>query len=113
MEIIGLLGLLVAGVFLGFVWRDTTSDPLQKKVAAWAANALPVNANHLQKIKEYLIELENTPDNQGEMADVLLALMLHAESKGIDLLGAGSAKFQVIKTRVYGACDERGVSRHI
>lgn len=113
MEIIGLLGVLVSGFFLGFVWRDATSDPLQKKVAAWAANALPTNANHLQKIKEELIELEAQPDDQGEMADVLLALMLHAESRGIDLLGAGYEKFRVIKTRVYGACDERGVARHI
>lgn len=113
MEIIGLLGLVVAGFYLGVVWRDAASDPLQKEVAAWAANALPTNANHLQKIKEELMELESTPDDQNEMADVLLSLMLHSESKGIDLLGAGRAKFQVVKRRVYGACDERGVARHI
>lgn len=113
MEIIGLLGVLVSGVFLGFMLRDATSESLQKQVAVWAADALPAEANHLAKIKDELIEIEASPGDAGEMADVLLALMLHAESHGVDLLSAGLAKLKVVQSRVYGSCDERGVSRHI
>lgn len=60
-------------------WRKSPAmETLQKAAAEWAKQALPLDANHLEKLKEELNELCDTPDSADEMADVCLALMIHA-----------------------------------
>jgi len=86
---------------------------LQRLLSIWAAKSLPDNANHLEKLKEEFGELLDQPTDPKEMADVLLALMLHAENNGVDLLAAGLKKFRIVIGREYGKVDSKGVSRHI
>ncbi len=52
---------------------------LQKLITDWAKATLPADANHLAKLREEYDELARTPSDPFEMADVLLALLLHAE----------------------------------
>lgn len=85
---------------------------LQKLLKIWADKALPDNTNHLEKLKEEFAELLDEPYDPTEMADVLLALMLHAESNGVDLLAAGLSKFRIVIGREYGELNSKGVSRH-
>lgn len=93
--------------------RVVTLCELQKGVAEWARAALPPEADHLKKLKEEMGELLESPCDAEEMADVCLALMLHAEKCGVDLLSAARAKLGAIRARAYGPCDENGVSRHL
>jgi len=86
---------------------------LQEELAQWSVCALPADANHFKKLEQELAELKDDPCNSMEMADVLLALMLHAERHGVDLLDAGRKKFEIVKTRKYGAVDANGISQHL
>lgn len=86
---------------------------LQRDLAEWATGAGVLGANHLAKVRDELEELESAPSDPHEMADVMLALMLHAEQNGVNLMDAALEKLGVVKTRTYGAPDERGVVRHI
>lgn len=86
---------------------------LQKEVAEWALQANIMGANHLAKVRDELDELDAPPADPMEMADVLLALMLHAEIHGVDLIAAAREKLEVVKTRTYGEPDGRGVVRHV
>ena len=86
---------------------------LQHELCGWAHDSNVLRANHLAKIRDELAELEAAPNDRMEMADVLLALMLHAEQNGVDLLLVGWQKLAIIKGRTYGDPDERGVIRHI
>lgn len=61
---------------------------IQNELAAWAATALHPNANHLKKLQEEFEELQSTPDDASEMADVFLALIIHASSTKTDLMAA-------------------------
>ena len=85
----------------------------QKELAQWAKDALPAGCNHLKKLEQELMELQDTPADAMEMADVGLALMLHAEQHGVDLLGAMRKKFEIVKTRKYGHVDADGISQHV
>lgn len=86
---------------------------LQDRLQHWASEALPANCNHFEKMKEELEELSDAPDDETEMADLLLALMLYADERGIDLLEAGERKLKLISNRKYGPVDGKGISRHI
>lgn len=90
-----------------------TADGFQNRLFAWAKSALPADANHFKKLQEEFKELLDYPKDPQEMADVFLALMLHAQANGICLMEAAHEKFGVVKGRVYGPCDENGISRHI
>ena len=95
-------------------FEDLARDgDLQRILAEWAKTAGVLGANHLAKVRDELIELEAMPDDPMEMADVLLALMLHAEQRGVDLLPVAAEKLEVVRTRTYGKPDERGVVRHV
>ena len=94
---------------LGVEWAGN----IQRDLADFAAKAGFLNANHLAKISDELDELFDFPEDPMEMADVLLALMLHAEQNGIDLISAARTKLAAVKTRTYGAPDNRGVVRHV
>ncbi len=63
---------------------------LQEHVVSWAAIALPSGANHLKKIHEEMEELMAAPADENEMADVLLALTIHAAYSKVDLFETGS-----------------------
>lgn len=86
---------------------------LQNDLYRWARATGVIKANHLAKLRDELEELEAAPNDCMEMADVLLALMLHAEQNGVDLLQVGRQKLEIIKGRTYGDPDERGVVRHL
>lgn len=86
---------------------------LQRELAEFAAIAGFLEANHLDKVGDELTELKDAPADRLEMADVVLALMLHAEQHGIDLMAAAHEKLAIVKTRTYGEPDERGVVRHV
>lgn len=86
---------------------------LQRELCEWASSVNILSANHVAKVRDELEELEKAEDDAMEMADVLLALMLHAEQNGVDLLRVGRQKLEIIKSRAYGEPDERGVVRHI
>jgi len=86
---------------------------MQHELACWADGAGIIGANHLTKVRDELIELESDPRDPMEMADVLLALMLHAAQNGVDLQVAAREKFEIVKSRVFGEPDERGVVRHL
>ena len=91
---------------------ERAQNGLQEQVALWASNALPSDANHLSKLIEEAEELQAAPGDPMEMADVLLALMLHAEENGVDLLAAGHEKLAIVQERHYGPADDRGITRH-
>lgn len=85
----------------------------QGELAQWANGNLPAGANHLKKLEQELAELKDAPSDPMEMADVGLALMLHAARNGVDLLGAMRKKFEIVKTRKYGPLDADGISQHV
>jgi NTP pyrophosphatase (non-canonical NTP hydrolase) len=89
----------------------TLSD-IQAELAAWAAEAVP-DADHLAKMREEFDELLDKPGNAHEMADLFMALLVHASSCGVDIEAAVMEKLQIVKGRTYGAPDENGVARHI
>ncbi len=85
---------------------------LQQRLAKFAKRAGFYTANHIGKIAEELDELRATPSDPHEMADIVLAVMLHADTHGVDLLAACQEKFCIVASREYGSHDHRGVVRH-
>lgn len=86
---------------------------LQQATAQWAERALPADANHLAKLKDEVLKLDQAPDSARKMANICLALMLHAEQHGVDLLTVAREKLAENQTRTYGPVDEQGITRHI
>ena len=95
--------------------RDWTH--LQGRVTEWAQRTFPdstLNAQ-LEHIHEELTEVEETPSDEFEWADVLLIFMHAALEQGLtmaDLYHACEKKFAIVQKRQWGDPDERGVVHH-
>lgn len=89
------------------------SERIQQQLACFAKRAGFYAANHLTKAGDELAELRDAPADPAEMADVVLAIMLHADQHGVDLLEACRKKLAAVTTRRYGLPDSRGVVRHL
>jgi ribA/ribD-fused uncharacterized protein len=89
--------------------------PFQQKLGAWADKTFPHsdNAAKIEHLKDELKELEETPSDGTEMADMFLILLHLAHSHGVDLLAEADKKLEICEKRKWGTPDERGVSHHI
>lgn len=102
------------------MYRDMHSStspllPLQKRLAKWARKVFPhsTQESRLEHLRRELKELEATPTNGEEMADVALILLHMAEEAGVDLGLEMRKKLEINEWRNWGAPDAKGVSHHV
>lgn len=93
--------------------NQTPPLPLQSLVAKWADQALPANANTETALLEELLELRAAPNSPSQIANVCLALMLHADRQGVDVLTVARDRLAILRSYEYGHYDENGLSRHV
>ena len=87
----------------------------QRTVGAWADATFP-NAtidSKMEHLRRETYEVQSTPKDPSEYADVLSLLIHAANSAGVDLFQAAKDKFEVIQLRKWGKPDEFGVVEHI
>lgn len=92
-------------------------NELQDRIAAWADRTFPGKslASTFEHLREELEEIEETPDDPHEWADVLLMLVHAAKSEGFSmsaLFDACEAKLAICQQRKWLPPDENGVVRH-
>lgn len=94
-------------------WKTT-----QKTIAEWSWNTFKDSTirSNIAHLRDEIDEIEETPENIEEWADVIILYMNAAHFSGHsmdDILKAVHAKHEKNKKRKWGEPDERGVVRHI
>lgn len=92
-------------------------DGLQDRTTAWANQTFPASglASTFAHLREELDEIEETPSDPHEWADVLLMLLHSSRNAGFsmsDLFAACEEKLAICQGRTWLEPDENGVVRH-
>ncbi len=90
----------------------------QKTIAEWSKNTFKDSTvlSNIAHLRDEIDEIEESPDNIIEWADVIILYMNAAYLSGHsmdDILIAVHKKFEKNKNRSWGEPDKRGVVKHI
>ena len=92
-----------------------TIEGLRVAALEWQADTFPQRTPH--SIATHLLreatELQQSPDDPSEIADVFLLLIALANEVGVDLARAVNAKLALNKARTWGTPDAHGVVEHV
>ena len=91
---------------------------LQVEVSDWAASVFGDSTLHarMEHIRRETYEIEESPDEPLEWADVMLIFLHAMHRQGMsmdDLLSACWEKFHIVRRRDWAKPDEHGVVEHI
>jgi NTP pyrophosphatase (non-canonical NTP hydrolase) len=90
------------------------SDEFVKAWDAYTDEHFPyTNAvGNSRKVVDEAFELLADPDDELELADVMLTLLHHAKLTGVDIAAACDKKMEILRTRRW-TVDDRGVYSHV
>jgi NTP pyrophosphatase (non-canonical NTP hydrolase) len=96
-------------------YADFKDDNLFEKIANWSVAMWPTqqSGSIIKHIQKEISELEESPKDGEEMADIIILLCRVARNAGVDLMDEVERKFKIVQTRTWQAPDENGIIEHV